>query len=133
MTTRLYLPLTPADVTTLHERGELPPARPAYGVSPALIAATGREDEEEREYLAFQDAVAAAGDLAGAQGRMLVLALDLPERDVAFAPDSTESRLGRPIARREAVSIHVGEEAGPDADLLWYDITELEVVAGLLV
>jgi len=125
---RLYLPVTTTDLAALLRDGTLPAGRPAYGVTPAFAAATPRADEEEREYLAFLDAAAAARE----HNRVIVLAVDLPDGEVRWSGPGTAVALPRPLLHREGVSLHVGEEDGPDADLLWYDITEAEVVLDLL-
>jgi len=124
---RLYIPVTAADVTALIASGELPgPVRTAYGVSPALVAATPRADDEEREYAAFLDAVAAG---AAAGDRVAVAALDLPDAEVDWPDTGHTVEVHRAVLRREIVAFHVGEEPGEDADLLWFDITEADLVA----
>lgn len=129
---RLYVPITGADVIALLAVGTLPAGRTAYGVSPSFAAATPRADEDEREYLTFLDAVAAAAGLTPDSCPLAVLAIDLPESEITWPSAGTALTLPRPVLRREAVSFHVGEEPGPDADLLWYDITEATQVADLL-
>lgn len=129
---RLYLPISRADVERLRTAGDLRAGRTAYGVSPALSAATPRADEEEREYLAFLDAVAVAAAAAGDDKRTAVLAIDVPDGEVSWPPAGTATTIGRAILRREAVSFHIGAAPGPDADLLWYDVTEAELVEDLL-
>ncbi|QIM21398.1 hypothetical protein G7075_10145 [Phycicoccus sp. HDW14] len=54
----------------------------------------------------------------------------VPER--ADVPSRVE--VGSPVARSRVVSFHVDEEPGGTgtADLLWYDVTELEAVRALL-
>ena len=142
---RLYLPISRADVERLRTAGELRAGRTAYGVSPALSAATPRADEEEREYAAFLEAaeapkramqvpmeVAVAAAAAGDDKRTAVLAIDVPDGEVSWPPAGTATTIGRAILRREAVSFHIGAAPGPDADLLWYDVTEAELVEDLL-
>ena len=129
---RLYLPIDGDDLDHLVAEGSLAAGALAYGVSPAFAAATPRADEEEREYLAFLDAVAAGAERAGPVRRVAILAIDLPESEMAWPASGTATTIERPVLRREAVSLHIGEEPGPEADLLWYDITEAGHVAGLL-
>lgn len=131
--TRLYLPGTADDLEALLRDGRLDAAgRTAYGVSPGLIEATPRADEEEREYAAFLEAATASAAQVGAAGRVAVISIDLPEPEISWPPEGHFVTLPGPVARRDLVAIHIGEEPGPDADLLWYDATEAAVVVDLL-
>lgn len=130
---RLYLPGTADDLDALLRDGRLEVAgRTAYGVSPGLVAATPRADEEEREYAAFLEAADAAGAADGGAGRVVVLSIDLPEPEISWPQEGHFVTLSGAIARRDLVAIHLGEEPGPDADLLWYDATEAAAVVELL-
>lgn len=130
---RLYLPGTADDLDALLRDGRLEVAgRTAYGVSPGLVAATPRADEEEREYAAFLEAVAASGAAGGTVARVAVLSIDLPEPEIAWPPEGHFVTLTGAISRRDLVAIHIGEEPGPDGDLLWYDATEAPTVVELL-
>jgi hypothetical protein len=139
--TRIYLPLTPADVAQLAGSGEVAPSS-AYAVTPALRSDLPAGDEEEREYVAMGDAVAAAGELrdaaAGAiPGKRVVAAADVDTASVLVSPARPGEarslvRLAGPVPLRRVVSLHVDEEPGGDDDLLWYDVTELDVVTRLL-
>jgi hypothetical protein len=110
----------------------------AFAVTEELTAQAPALDEEDLEYAAFVDAVAAAGTRRDHRGdRRLVLAGDAdPEslRPAAGAPSAVRLIDDLPLSR--IASFHV-DEAGPhpgavqdEADsLLWYDVTELAEVA----
>ncbi len=143
--TRIYLPLTPADVADLARSGEVSPSS-AYAVTPALRSDLPAGDEEEREYVAMGEAIVAAGELrdsgagspsAQGGGRRVVAAADVDTVAVLVTPVRPgEARslvaLEGPVPLRRVVSFHVDEEPGGDDDLLWYDVTELDEVARLL-
>ncbi len=140
--TRIYLPLTAADVQTLAGSGEVVPSG-AYAVTPALRSDLPAADEEEREFVAMSDAVAAAGALrrsadrgAGA-ARRVVAAADLESAVVIVSPARPGQarslvRLQGPVPLRRIVSFHLDEHPDGDGDLLWYDVTELAEVSSLL-
>ena len=139
--TRIYLPLTPAEVAELGRAGEVTPTS-AYAVTPALRSDLPAGDEEEREYVAMGDAVAAAGELrdgpgGGGGGKRVVAAADVDTTSVIVSPARPGEarslvRLAGPVSLRRVVSMHVDEEDGGDDDLLWYDVTELDEVTRLL-
>ncbi len=140
---RVYVPLATGSVDELATLGTLPaPPEDAFAVTARLAASLPASDDEEREYAAFVAAAERAAALSGSgrgsrRSRRVVAAADVPEGWV------TESSAGgtRPIAAvslsgplttRVVVSLHVGESADPDADLLWYDITEIDAVRAIL-
>jgi hypothetical protein len=134
---RVYLPATAADLDALADGRPLGPAPvAAHAVTPALGRPGLTTDEEELEHLAW---VAAAEEAAGvaAGGRRVVVSADVEAGSVSH-PTSPEvpSRveLTEPVLRRQVVSIHVDEDPGAEdpADLLWYDVTELDDVRALL-
>ncbi|WP_371814234.1 hypothetical protein [Phycicoccus sp. HDW14] len=93
-------------------------------------------DEEELEHDAWVAATEEATSRAAGARRVVASAdvdaavVAVPER--ADVPSRVE--VGSPVARSRVVSFHVDEEPGGTgtADLLWYDVTELEAVRALL-
>ena len=143
--TRIYLPLTAADVQTLVRSGEVVPSG-AYAVTPALRSQLPSGHEEECEHLAMTDATAAAGALRDARagdarpdggGRRVVAAADVDAAAVVVTParpgtPRSAVALQGPVALRRIVSFHLDEGPGGEEDLLWYDVTELDEVSRLL-
>ena len=112
---RAYLPAVPADLRALIEAGTLAAAgRMVCAVSPTLRTATPRADDEEREDVAFVEAVERIRRSVG----LLENALnDIRTFMGAFRPPEFE--------RRDLVSIHVDDTPGDQlARLSWYDATE---------
>ncbi len=135
--TRVYLPLTAEDLDDLcagRDLGPLPLA--AHGVTPALGRPGLTTDEEELEHEAWVAATEEAS--ARAAGALRVVAAADVDSGVVTVPDRPDvpSRVevGAPLARTRIVSLHVDETAGDTgtADLLWFDVTELDVVRSLL-
>ena len=135
--TRVYLALSPAAVHDLVTTGEVGPAPlRGHGVTPALGRPGLVTDEEELEHLAWVAATEeAVGVAAGA--RRVVAAADVDAATVtvptgADVPSRVE--VGVPVPRTRVVSFHVDETAGDTgtADLLWFDVTELGEVSGLV-
>ncbi len=122
---RAYLPAVPADLRALIEAGTLAAAgRMVCAVSPTLRTATPRADDEEREDVAFVEAVAAAAQIADGSPRM-VLAVDVPQAAIAWSGRGAEGALTVGLVRRDLVSIHVDDTPGDQlARLSWYDATE---------
>lgn len=140
--TRIYLPLTPAEVAELSRSAEVTPTS-AYAVTPAVRSDLPAADEEEREFVAMADAIAAAGALRDSAGgdpgsvKRVVAAADLEAAVVVISParpGNARSLVGLqgPVPLRRIVSLHIDEEPGGEDDLLWYDVTELEEVTRLL-
>lgn len=129
---RVYLPARAADLDVLAtERRIDVTGRIGYAVTPELIAATPRADQDEREHLAFAEAARAAFGLAGPD-RSLVVAGDVAEADVRQVGDMTVELAGL-LELRQVASFHLAEEPEDvDADLLWYDVTELASVRSLV-
>jgi hypothetical protein len=137
--TRVYLPLTPADLTQLARGRSLGPApRPAHAVTPALGKPGLVTDEEELEHAAWVAATEEALTQAEAAGRRRVVAAADVDAAVVGHPTAADlpSRveLTAPVERRRIVSFHIDEEPGcsEPTDLLWYDVTELAAVRALL-
>ncbi len=137
--TRVYLPLTPADLTGLAEGRPLGPVpRPAHAVTPALGKPGLVTDEEELEHTAWVAATEEALEAAdAAPRRRVVAAADVDAAVVVHptAPDvPSRVELSAPVERRRIVSFHIDEEPGSSepTDLLWYDVTELAAVRALL-
>lgn len=142
--TRIYVPISATDLEQIVVTGSLSATaqepRRAYAVTAALVAREPHEDAEGLEYVAFLSAVAGAGAARTApEHRRVVLAADA---DTAwFAPTSngpiTEVALTDDVPRSRMASMHVDEDAGvagttSDADLLWYDVTEIAEVRDLV-
>lgn len=134
-TVRVYLPLDPATLSTLRDTGELGPA-PVSGH--AALAHSSRatigNDDEEREYAAWSAAASDAADRAPEGTRRVVASADVDAAVVERASaDDTAVELHGVVALPRVASFHVDEEPGGDvADLLWYDVTELDEVLALL-
>ncbi len=136
--TRVYLPLTAADLAALEAGDEVgrPPV-PAHAVTPALGRPGLTTDEEELEHLAWLAATEEAGATSGAGARRVVAAADVDTEVVAHptSPDRpSRVELTEPVRRRDVVSFHVDEQPGAQdpADMLWYDVTELAEVRRLV-
>ncbi len=135
--TRVYVPLTPADLGALAGAGGLlsPPVR-AHAVTPAVGSPGLTTDEEELEHLAWVAAADEAGAGAAPGSRRVVAAADVEAEavHVPTGPDvPSRVQVTEPLHRRQVVSFHVDEEPGGSgtADLLWYDVTELDEVRAL--
>lgn len=133
--TRVYLPLTAADVRALAD-GATVGANGGYAVTAALRAAQPSADEEEYEFAALTEAAAAATGLA-AGGRRVVAAADVDAEivdDVSGPEPDTPAQIQliASVPLRRVVSFHVDEHPGSgQEDLLWYDVTELDEVVHL--
>ena len=135
---RVYLPLTAAQLADLAAHGELAGDRVrAYAVTPGLADGFPGADEEELEYAALRDASDAARALRDpGQTHRVIAAADV---DAAFlhAPDDaagdvpSRQDVQGPVALRRVASFHVDEAPTDDADLLWYDVTEIDEVVRL--
>ena len=136
--TRVYLPLTAADLDALMDGLDLGPEPiAAHAVTPALGRPGIGTDEEELEHLAWVAATEEADALREDDERRVVASADV-DAGVVSVPTGAEvpSRvelLAR-LPRSRIVSFHVDEHPGDTgtADLLWYDVTELGAVVDLL-
>ena len=133
---RIYLPLTVADADALAGPTAAVSPATAYAVTEALRSSLPGADEEELEYAAMTEAAAAAGRHRGGDlVRRAVGAADVDPRAVEERGDPQEpARIGlrAAVPLQSFVSLHLDEEPGGADDLLWYDITEIDLVRGLL-
>jgi hypothetical protein len=135
---RVYLPLTAAQLAELASRGELAGDRVrAYAVTPGLADSFPGADEEELEYAALRDASDAARALRGpGQTHRVIAAADV-DAALLHVPDDaagdvpSRQDVQGPVALRRVASFHVDEAPTDDADLLWYDVTEIDEVVRL--
>ncbi len=137
--TRVYLPITPADLRALADGMALRPIpRPAHAVTPALGKPGLVTDEEELEHAAWvaatEEAIAPPG---AAPRRRVIAAADVDATAVAFPADPdvpSRVEVSAPVERRRIVSFHVDEDPGccEPTDLLWYDVTELADVRAIV-
>lgn len=142
---RVYLRVDRQGLEVLAAGDALPTAgQRAYAVTDLVRAAFPGQDEEELEYEAM--CVAAESVPDGASGtagpaRVVVVATDLPAAQVrdlmspagaagpVAAQDAYAVELAGPLRRAEVVSVHAQDDArDPDAELLWYDVSELSAL-----
>ena len=107
-----------------------------------MTAALGKPglttDQEELEHTAWLAAVEdALQHTDGGARRRVVAAADVDSDEVLqpSSPDrASRVEVAAPVERRWVVSFHVDETPGSTAatDLLWFDVTELDEVAGSL-
>lgn len=156
--TRVYLPVTGADLATLKRERALPGPRSACAVTRALEQSQKGAEEEELEYLALQQAAQAAVPSAAEAGEpVVVAAADVEPEDV----DGVDTPAGQLPNGRLACSVTVSEEVrlariasfhlgdgvakppGSEAtadpvqeieerELSWYDVTELPTLVELV-
>lgn len=133
---RVYLPVGRAELDGLAESGVIvagPGApRAAFAVTDELARLVPGADIEALEFAAFADAVDAAGGT-----RRVVAALDAEPAWLAPHDGGPASRVSLtqavPVSR--VASFHIDEADAADsgaADLLWYDVTELDEVRSLI-
>lgn len=147
---RIYLPASAADLEA--EAGIA--ARPAHAVTPALRAVNPGESEEDLEVPAFLAAADASLALLTPSDmpRRLVVAADVPTAEPTLGEDLTE--VSAPdVPWSAVVSIHADDpddgeaadlvraavggdeeaiEAAGDLDLLWFDVSERDLLRQLL-
>ena len=132
---RVYVPLDPAVLEDLRGRGEIGPVPVRAHAAPAGPGSSSAKDDEEREYAAWSAAAAAAAERAGQGRRRVVASADVDTAVVSRrdgAADVTEVELDAVVALSRVASFHIDEQPGGDAaDLLWYDVTELDDVITL--
>ena len=135
--TRVYLPLTPAQLRALAEHREIAPAPLlAHAVTTAPVRLGSRaSDPEELEHLAWSAAAAQAREAAGESTRRVIASADVDSSAVQAGaePGTSLVMVTEPVLARWVASFHVDEEpGGEDADLLWYDATELDAAVALV-
>ena len=137
--TRIYLPLTADGVRSLAAAREVGPAPVAgFAVTERVERAQPAGDEEEWEYAALTEAVAAAGEAQGTTvAKRVVAAADVDPGWVSadgYRDGLAAVSVSHPVPLSRVVSFHVDETAGDQGmdDLLWYDVTELDEVLRLL-
>lgn len=137
--TRVYLALTPADLDALAGGRPVGPApRAAHAVTTALGRPGLTTDEEELEHAAWLAAAEEAADgTGGGRRRRVIGSADVDSATVVRPTRSdvpSRVELSAPLERRRFVSFHLDEEPGATgvADLLWYDVTELDDVRALV-
>jgi hypothetical protein len=133
---RVYLPLDDVGLAMLRNRREIGPAPlRAHAVATALEHGGLGADEEAMEYAALLAAAAQADAVRPGGGRRVVVAADVEPALVEEVADgdATQIEVDAPVPMRRIVSFHVDEVPGgvDDADLLWYDVTEVEEVIAL--
>ncbi|MDQ2796583.1 MAG: hypothetical protein M3Y06_05385 [Actinomycetota bacterium] len=138
MQRRIYLPVTRQTLMSLRSGAGLS-GTPllAFAVTEGLRQDNPGADEEQLEYLAFQDATAAA---PGAQ--RVVAAADVDAEIVtdivsgAHGPGSSAARVAGSVPLRLLASFHVEEspraQGSEPGAFLWYDATEIDAVVDLL-
>lgn len=135
---RVYLAVGVAGLDALAVEAVV--SAPAYAVTAAVRAVDPGADEEELEYEALTVASASPEATAGG-ARIVVAAADLPERLVQDAPDVGDGYGVRvaEVALSAVVAFHVGDAVdahrgsgevndAAEAELSWYDVTELDAV-----
>lgn len=138
--TRIYVPLGRTQVASLAATRTLSGAPlTAYAVTERLERSHPGRSEEEWEYLALCAAADAAMRLRERPGdRRVVTAADVEPDWVlppgaAGRPAEAAVTVSEPVPLRRIVSFHVDEDqTSQDDELLWYDVTELDTVAGML-
>ncbi len=135
---RVYLPLGTSALETMRTTGELTGQRlRAYAVTPGLADGLPGAGEEELEYAALSDASDAARALRDpGQTHRVIAAADVDEAFVLEPEDGDGDVPARrdvrgPVSLRRVASFHVDEAPADDADLLWYDATEVDEVLRL--
>ncbi|WP_245618454.1 DUF6912 family protein [Knoellia aerolata] len=130
---RVYVPLDPAALEGLRRRGEVGPVPVSAHAALDTEARTSGKDDEDREYAAWSAAAADAAERAPDGGRRVVASADVDTAVVRREDeDDTAVELDVVVALSRIASFHIDEQPGGEtADLLWYDVTELDDVIAL--
>ena len=130
---RVYVPLDPATLAGLRQRGEIGPVPVSAHAAVDTGTSSSSKDDEEREYAAWSAAATDAAERAGAGGRRVVASADVDTAVVSRVDgERTAVELDAVVMLSRVASFHIDEQPGGDAaDLLWYDVTELDDVITL--
>lgn len=133
---RVYVPLTYDQLRGLATERVLAGQAEGYAAltAPRADSRASAAADEDAEYLAFEAAAHHAGELDMA--RRVVAAADVAAGDIRELPTAAGDCMGvittADLPLRAFVSVHIDEAGATDTadspDLLWYDITELDVV-----
>lgn len=127
--TRVYLALTRSELVDLSSGGSLGASRPAHAVTDALRTAWPDGDDEQWEYAALMAAASDSRDRPVGSGsrRRLVVAADLPAREVSSADAPTAVHTTADLRWRQVSAILVDPEEGVDdeEDLAWFATQEV--------
>ncbi|HET7305293.1 MAG TPA: hypothetical protein VFJ12_12190 [Segeticoccus sp.] len=118
--TRVYLPVTGADLTTLQRERSLPGPRPACAVTRALEQSQKGAEEEELEYLALQQAAQGAVSAAAEAGEPVVVAaadvepedvdgVDMPAAKLPAGRLACSVTVSAPVRLARVASFHLGD------------------------
>jgi hypothetical protein len=137
--TRIYIPLNAAGLRALSTKGAVEGAPfPAHAVTDMLREAAPAAGQDGWEYAALNDAAhSSAALLTPGETLRIVAAADVSSELVGPPPPGVYAfesavTVSDSVALRRIASIHVDGDPSQDDDLLWYDVTELPVVLGLL-
>lgn len=112
---RVYIPATSQTLRALHESSALDAPMTGFAVTPGLREWYHDEDNEALEYAAMIEAARASLRLLDAdpeaQRCRVVIALDVPEPDVAVRDDLDRGvvRLAAPVPLGSIASIHIDD------------------------
>lgn len=132
---RVYLPLDSSALDALRRTGEVGPAPVAgHAAVPGSSRPGLGNDDEEREYAAWSAAAVDAAERAGSGERRVVASADVDAAVVLpLAEGETGVEVDTVVALPRIASFHIDEQPGGEvADLLWYDVTELDDVITLV-
>lgn len=135
---RVYLPLSKDDLEMLIESRSLPMVPAAFAVTAAVEREDPDGDEDTWEWRAMSDAAAAASAARVGDRPRVIASADLPTDAVgglAVPPAQTPTPASRVtvsggLPLRSVACVHVDEDgaAPSDADLMWFDVSELREV-----
>lgn len=132
---RVFVPLTPAVLEELRRRGEVGPVPVSAHAALEAGGASSGKDDEDREYAAWSAAAADAAQRTRGTGRRVIASADVDSAVVRRqgGDGSTAVELDALVVLSRIASFHIDEQPGGDtADLLWYDVTELDDVIALV-